>query len=54
MEKNNFKLSSDYEQYKVSMEKTLSVLANKLKASEEIVKGICPGKSFLTIYTYCI
>lgn len=44
MEKHNSKLSSDFEQYKVSIEKTLSVLTNKLDASEEIVKQIFPGK----------
>lgn len=37
------KLLNDHEQYKTTKENTISVLKNKLNASEEIVQQILPG-----------
>lgn len=42
------KLSDEYEKYKISKEKTMSVLKNKLQASEDIVKQLLPSNSIIT------
>lgn len=52
VEKKFSTLSDDFEQYKISKEHSISILTNKLNASEEIVKQLFPGIQFYIIYFY--
>lgn len=46
IEKNYLKLAKDYEQHKINKENIISILKNKLNASEEIVQQLLPGNLF--------